>query len=99
MARLSVTFVLLLPQVHRSDWSSARLTMHWIGVVLCSLMCGAASIASLRFIIIDAKVRPGVPLCSTLPRPLSCCEDQNTQHLSVTRHTGNSAVLAAQHPL
>ena len=44
-------------QVHRNDWSSVRVTMHWIGVVICSLMCGAASVASLRFIIIDAKVR------------------------------------------
>ena len=43
-------------QVHKGEWSSMRTTLHWIGVVLTTLMCIASSIAAVRFIIIDAKV-------------------------------------------
>ena len=45
-----------------------RITLHWIGVVITTLMCIASTVASLRFIIIDAKVSPtGLSLHPTLP--------------------------------
>ena len=83
---LSVTSAMSLLQVHRSDWSSVRVTAHWIGVVVCSLMCGAATVASLRFIIIDAKVRHCLSVCS-----IELCSIRHMRNTrSLTRRMGAS---------
>lgn len=46
-----------MSQVHKKTWSPLRRGAHWVAAFLLTLLCIAATVASIRFIIIDAVVR------------------------------------------